>query len=69
MQDYQVECLQNVPVENITQSAMHNGPTGYHQAVVDGDFSPFPFLPKHPVDLLTDGGYNSDIKIMIGCNR
>ena len=65
----QLECLQNVPVENyVNISAIE---CGYNsaQAVVDGTFSTRPFLPDHPKDLMKSGEYNSNVNVLLGCNR
>ena len=32
------------------------------------DFSPEPFLPKHPMDLLKSGEFNTDVEVVIGTN-
>lgn len=37
-------------------------------AVVEDEYSPEPFLPRHPMDLLTSGDFNTDVEVVIGTN-
>lgn len=63
-----VACLQNVPVDNFTDSWIQNGPNSA-QAVIDGGFSSNPFLPNLPLEIIKGGDYHYNISILLGCNR
>ena len=39
------------------------------QPVVDGHFTPDPFLPDDPVRLIKAGAYHQDIEILLGFNE
>ena len=49
-------------------SDIQNGPNSA-QAVIDGEFSPDPFLPYTPKQILDSGNYNFDVRVLLGCNR
>ena len=61
-------CLQEVPVNNYTDSWIQNGPNSA-QAVIDGAFSSNSFLPNTPQEIIDRGNYNHNINILLGCNR
>ena len=63
-----VLCLQDVPVDNFTNSWIQNGPNSA-QAVIDGKFSSNPFLPSTPYEIIKSGHYNYNVSILLGCNR
>ena len=63
-----VLCLQDVPVDNFTDSWIQNGPNSA-QAVIDGGFSSNPFLPKLPLEIIKSGDYSYNVSILLGCNR
>ena len=64
----QIKCLQEVPLEEIVSTSVQVGYKGA-QAVVDGAFADYPFLPDHPKLIMSSGGYNNDINVMLGVNR
>ena len=64
----QIQCLQELPVDDIVESGIIVGFRGA-QAVVDGSFSDEPFLPDHPKSLMSSGMYNKNVNILLGSNR
>lgn len=63
-----IACLRQVPAETFALSDIQNGPNSA-QAVIDANFTSNPFLPKSPREILKSGIYNSNISILLGCNR
>ena len=61
-------CLQDVPVDNFSNSYIQNGPNSA-QAVIDAGFSDTPFLPNTPKEIIDSGDYNYNVSILLGCNR
>lgn len=64
----QIECLQQIDAITLVNSPVQVGYSG-PQAVVDGMFSEKPFLSDHPKQLMQEGLYNKDTRILLGTNR
>jgi carboxylesterase type B len=64
----QVHCLQRVSVERLLKTSRRSGPNGA-QAVVDGSFTDFPFLPLSPREIMNSGAYNNNVSLLLGYNK
>ena len=71
----QAQCLRNVTTRDIISPAFHDdfgrsklGPKGT-QAVIDGAYSDNPFLPTSTRQGLKSGTYNTNVDMLIRCDK
>ena len=69
-----LRCMEFKSVESIIRHSQlfTNDPYGLPlvwSAVVEDSYSPEPFLPSHPMDILASGDFNTDVEVVIGTNQ